>query len=158
MLVAFRDSKQEPDQELDPSSLDDQHACSGAAWLLQRILGSVSVPAIKRGLSGSNKDKPEESHSLKEALGGADMQQASSAARMSIGARFSALALGRSSGTAVVDQSFNIGTTIACFWQLSQSYFCVCVHPFIALRSLVTLQQVRGLLSKCLCRCKRQRL
>ncbi len=158
MLVIFRDSEREPDQELDNTLLDDHHACPGAAWLLQRFLGSDSVLAMKRALSGSNKDKPEEPHSLKEALGGADTQQASSTARMNIGARFRALALGRSSGTALVDQSFNICTTIACVWQLRQSCFCGWVHPFIALHSLVTLQQVPVLLSKCLCRCKKQRL
>ncbi|KAL0036873.1 hypothetical protein WJX77_003215 [Trebouxia sp. C0004] len=98
-LADDRDSEQEPEQELDPTSLDDHHACSGAAWLLQRFLGSASVLAMKRALSGSSKDKPEEPHSLnKEVLGGADAQQASSAARMSIGACFRASALGRSSG------------------------------------------------------------
>ncbi len=130
MLVVFRDSEQEPDQELDPSSQDDLHACSGAAWLLQRFLGSVSVLAIKRGLSGSNKDKPEESHSLKEALGGADTQQASGAARVSIGTRFRALALGRSSGTAVVDQSFYIlhvfGNSFLCLWASIHSFVFSC--------------------------------
>ena len=97
---------------------------------------------MKRALSRSNKDKPEEPHSLKEALGGADTQQASSAARMSISARFRALALGRSSGTAVADQSFNVCTSIACVWQLSQAFFCGCVHSCIALRSPVILYNI----------------
>jgi len=102
MLVIFRDSEQEPEQELDPTSLDDHLARSGAAWLLQRFSGSDSVLAMRGAFSGFNKDKPEKPHSLnKEALGGADAQQASSAARMSISARFRASALGRSSGTAV---------------------------------------------------------
>ena len=131
MLVVFRDSEQEPDQELDNALLDDQYACSGATWLLQRFLASDSVLAMKRVLSGCNKDKPEETHSLKETLSRADMQQASSA-HMSITARFRALALGRSSGTAAADQSFHTCTTAACVWQLSQSCFCWCafMHRF----------------------------
>ncbi|DBA75584.1 TPA: hypothetical protein ACH3X2_009138 [Trebouxia sp. C0005] len=88
------DSEREPH----PTSLDDHHACYGAASLLQRFLDSVSVLAMNRALGGSNKDKSEEPHSLTEALGGADTQQTSSTAHMSIGARLRALALGRSSG------------------------------------------------------------
>lgn len=150
----FRDSEREPH----PTSLDDHHACYGAASLLQRFLDSVSVLAMKRALGGSNKDKSEEPHSLTEALGGADTQQTSSTAHMSIGARLRALALGRSSGTAVVDQSFSVCTTTAYVWQLSQSCFCGCVHSCIGLHPLVTLRHVPDLLSKCLCRCKKQRL
>ncbi len=118
MLVFSRDSEQEPDHELDNTLLDDQYACSGAAWLLQRFLASDSVLAMKRALSGSNKDKPEETHSLKETLSRADTQQASSA-HMSIGERFRAFAIGRSSGTTVVDQGVHACTTAACVWQLS---------------------------------------
>jgi len=154
MLVVFRDSEQEPDQELDNALLDDQYACSGAAWLLQRFLASDSVLAMKRALSGSNKDKPEETHSLKETLSRADTQQASST-HMSISARFKAFALGRSSGTTLVDQGFHTCTTAACVWQLSQSCFCWYVH--LCISSLVRLHHVSGLLSKCLCRCQKQR-
>ena len=107
MVVIFRDSEQESYQELDDTLLDDHHACSGATWLLQRFLGSDSVLAMKRALSGSNKEKPEEPHSLKETFSRADTQQASSA-HMSIGARFRALATGGSSGTAVFYQRVNI--------------------------------------------------
>ena len=155
MLVVFRDSEQEPDQELDNALLDDQYACSGATWFLQRFLASDSVLAMKRALSGFNKDKPEEMHSLKETLSRADMQQASSA-HMSITARFRALALGRSSGTAAADQSFHTCTTAALFGNSVNPVFAG-VPLCIGLRSLVTLHQVSGLLRKCLCRCKQER-
>ncbi len=120
MLVVYRDSEQELDQDLDYTLLDDDyHACSGATWLLRRFLGSDSLLAMTRALSGSNKDKPEGPHSLSKALGSADTQQASHA-HMNITARFRALALDRFSGTAVADRRSNVCTTAACVWQLSQ--------------------------------------
>ncbi|KAL0046747.1 hypothetical protein WJX82_009051 [Trebouxia sp. C0006] len=44
--LSARDSEQEPDQELDNALLDDQYACSGATWFLQRFLASDSGSSI----------------------------------------------------------------------------------------------------------------